>query len=563
MVDISIVFCGEAGQGIQSIESALMHILKKVGYYCFATKEYMSRIRGGSNSTEIRVADHNVSAYVDRIDYLILLNEKAFSHLANRVSANTFVIGPISNSSLTNKTFEINFSKIAQEFKSEQYASAVAIGFILSVLKIPAINYEIYFKQLYESKSKEIVANNLLAAQSGNKLALDFISKTQVALNFTPNPDLKDAILLNGSESLAFGAVAGGCNLIAAYPMSPSTGVLTKLASLSKEFEIIVEQAEDEIAAINMGLGAWYAGGKALVTTSGGGFALMCEGLSLAGMTETPMVINLGQRPGPATGLPTRTEQGDLNLALYAGHGEFPRIIFAPGTIEQAFYLMQKAFYLADQYQIPVIILSDQFFVDSYFLSNSLDPFLHAAKSQNLVTTESNYQRYALTADGISPRGIPSLGDGIVCVDSDEHTEAGYITEDFEVRNKMVQKRLSKYSLLEKEIVPPKFFGNKDCKVLIISWGSNYHVIQEALKILNLDHVGYLHFSQIYPLSREILSFFANIETTILFENNATGQFAQLLKQHFDIKIDNKILKYNGMPFAVEEIMAAIREAIK
>jgi 2-oxoglutarate/2-oxoacid ferredoxin oxidoreductase subunit alpha len=563
MADISVVFCGEAGQGIQSIEFALMHILRKAGYCCFATKEYMSRIRGGSNSTEIRIADHQVAAFVNRIDYLFLLSEKVFAHIANRVNPNTVIIGPAFNSQLANKFFEINFNRAAQEFKSTMYANSIAIGFVLGILKIPAIQHETFFKQFYEAKSNEIAEKNILAAQAGYKAAGDFIDKLQIQLNFTPNPNLENKKLFNGSESLAFGAIAGGCNFIASYPMSPSTGVLTQLASLTKEFDILVEQAEDEIAAINMGLGAWYAGGKALVTTSGGGFALMCEGLSLAGITETPIVISLGQRPGPATGLPTRTEQGDLNLALYAGHGEFPRIIFAPGTIEEAFYLMQKSFYLADKYQIPVIILSDQYFTDSYFLSNPLDPFAHATNNQTFVETKPGYKRYQLTTNVISPRGIPGFGEGIVCVDSDEHTEEGYITEDCDVRIKMVQKRLNKYQLLEPEIIPPEFTGSKNYQTLIISWGTNYHVIKEALAILNLDNIGYLHFAQVYPLAKGISSYFTNAKTTILFENNATGQFAQLLKQQLDIKIDKKILKFDGMPFAVEEVIAAIKENLK
>lgn len=581
MTDISVVFCGEAGQGIQSIEIALMHILKEAGYYCFATKEYMSRVRGGSNSTEIRISDHKVSAFLNRIDYLILLNEKAISHLAERISPDTFIIGPVSDTlaqNSSNKIFNVNFSKAIQELKSDQYANSVALGFVLGILKVPTIHYETFFKKTYGAKSEEIVAKNILATEVGYKLvetsSIDVSNKNlrdaHVERLYSEHQDQQNVkskcaeyILLNGSEALAYGAVAGGCNFISAYPMSPSTGVLNKLAALSKEFDILVEQVEDEIAAINMAMGAWYAGGKALVTTSGGGFALMCEGLSLAGMTETPVVINVGQRPGPATGLPTRTEQGDLNLVLYAGHGEFPRVIFAPGTVEEAFYLMQKAFYLADKYQIPVIILSDQFFVDSYFFSQSLDPLLHAVKEQNLIATKSDYKRYQLTKDGISPRGIPGFGEGIVCVDSDEHTEDGYITEDFALRNKMVQKRLSKYQLLEKEIVLPEFFGNENYQTLIVSWGSNYHVIREALEILNLHDVGFLHFAQIYPLAKETASYFARAEKILLFENNATGQFAELLKQQLNVKIDNENLKYNGMPFAVEEVIAAIKKDLK
>jgi len=214
------------------------------------------------------------------------------------------------------------------------------------------------------------------------------------------------------------GAIAGGCSFISTYPMSPSTGVWIFLTQHSKEFDIITDQSEDEISAINMAIGAWYAGARGMVATSGGGFALMVEGLSLASMIETPVVIHLGQRPGPATGLPTRTEQADLEFVLHAGHGEFPRIILTPGTMEDAFNLSQRAFDLADKYQVPVFILTDQYFLDSYYNLPSLN--LSDIRNQShVVKTNKEYKRYQLTENGISPRGIPGYGEGLVSVDSD------------------------------------------------------------------------------------------------------------------------------------------------
>jgi len=561
MADTSLVVCGEAGQGIQSIEYALMHITKKAGYYNFATKEYMSRIRGGSNSTEFRFADHPISAFVNRIDILILLSPHVFSHIENRINPKTIIIGSLDNNQLSNQNLAIDFSKVAQNIGSILYTSAVAIGFVLRLLNIEAKFYAIFFAELYEAKSKELVEKNILAAAEGYKLADIFLTKQPISTNITPNSELANKIQINGSEALAFGAIAGGCNFIAAYPMSPSTGVLNQLAILSHEFDIVVEQAEDEIAAINMTLGAWYAGARGLVTTSGGGFALMCEGLSLAGMTETPIVISLGQRPGPATGLPTRTEQGDLNLALYAGHGEFPRVIFAPGNVTQAFYLMQKAFVLADNLQIPAIILSDQFLVDSFFISEKLDPTLMQQTTQAIIKTPIEYKRYELTANGISPRGIPDFGEAIVCVDSDEHTPEGYITEDFNLRSQMVEKRLKKLELLAKEIVAPELLGDENYQTLMITWGSNYEIIKEALAATKATKIACLHFSQVYPLAKELTKYFSQAKKIIVIENNATGQFAQLLKQNFGINIDQTVLKYNGMPFALEEIIDVIEES--
>lgn len=559
MDDVSVVFCGEAGQGLQTIEHAITRILKNAGFCNFATKEYMSRVRGGSNSTEIRITNQEVFAFVDRIDVLILLSLQTFSHISNRISANTLIAGPLVDKQFANQTFAIDFTQIALDSGSKQYASAVAIGFMLGLLKVPNFFYEDFFSSTYNS-SPELKEKNILAAQQGAKNADKFTEKFNFRSNLVVNKNLKNKILLNGSEALAYGAIAGGCNFISAYPMSPSTGVLTQLASLSRSFDIIVEQAEDEISAVNMAQGAWYTGGRALVTTSGGGFALMCEGLSLAGMTETPLVINIGQRPGPATGLPTRTEQGDLNLALYAGHGEFPRVIFAPGNLEQAFYLMHKSFNLADKYQIPAIILSDQFLVDSYGITEPFNPLASPVNEQNITQTTKDYKRYQFTENGISPRGIPNFGEGIVCVDSDEHTEEGYINEDFAIRTKMVQKRLQKFIALENEVILPTLIGQENYKILLVCWGSNYHVVKEALEHLQITNVSCLHFSQIFPLSQKVLTYFNRAEKVIVIENNATGQFAQLLKQILNINIDKTILKFNGLPFSVEEIKAAINE---
>lgn len=549
ITDLSIVFCGEAGQGIQTIEYALTNILKNSGYNCFATKEYMSRVRGGTNSTEIRIAKKEVKTFVDKIDILIPLAVDAVAHLSKRISTDTLIIN------------QEDFAKIANNLGSKIYINTIAIGFVLGLLKIESSIYEKFFQKFFGTKAKEIADKNIAAVAEGYKYAADVLAKISVTLDIPPDPEVKKTILMNGSNALALGAIAGNCNFIAAYPMSPSTGVLNYLASYSRDFDIIVEQAEDEIAAINMGLGAWYAGARALVTTSGGGFALMCESISLAGMTETPIVINLAQRPGPATGLPTRTEQGDLNLALYAGHGEFPRILFAPGTFEQAFELMQKAFYLADKYQIPVIVLSDQYLVDSIYSLKALD-LPEKTPDLNIVKTDQNYQRYKFTENGISPRGIPGYGEGIVCVDSDEHTEEGYITEDFEQRKKMVQKRLQKFELLKKEAIKPEFFGKENCETLIISWGTNYHVVKEALAIINDANIAFLHFTQIYPIDPDAAKYFTLDKKIIVIENNATAQFAKLLMQKFNIAINVNILQYNGMPFSLEEIVSKIRENI-
>lgn len=547
--DLVVVICGEAGQGLQSALRALTVILKQAQYNAFANQEYMSRVRGGCNSAFLRIASQKKLAFVKRIDVLIPTSKDSAEHLKDRISDQTLIIS----------VDKIDFIAIANTVGNKIYTSSVCVGFILGIFQIEAKLYQDYFRQIFQGND-DLIAKNILAAELGYQACMAINSLPGLKHNIQKNPELDQEILLSGSRAIALGALAGGCNFISAYPMSPSTGVLNQLAAASHDFDIIVEQAEDEIAAINMALGAWYAGAKALVATSGGGFALMCEGISLAGMTETPIVINLAQRPGPATGLPTRTEQGDLNLALYAGHGEFPRIIFAPGTLLEGFNLMQRAFYLADKYQIPVILLSDQYLVDSEYAIKPPDPALFNPEQQSFITqTKPDYKRYQLTPGGISPRGIPSFGEGIVAVDSDEHTEAGYITEDFSVRAQMVDKRLKKLISLQNEAVAPTFTGADNYKILVISWGSNYHAAQEALSIINNPDLASLHFSQVYPLPVNIYDFLKKAQIIISIENNATGQFTNLLQQEFQVTIDKRILKYDGMPFAASELVDAIR----
>lgn len=295
-----------------------------------------------------------------------------------------------------------------------------------------------------------------------------------------------------------------------------------------------------------------------MVTTSGGGFALMSEGISLSGMTETPIVIHLAQRPGPATGLPTRTEQGDLELALYSGHGDFPRVILAPGTLEDAFTLTQQAFNLAAQFQVPVIILTDQYFMDLYY---NFPPFdlSKVEIHKHIVRTSKGYLRYKYTENGVSPRGIPGFGDGLVRADSDEHDEAGFITEDLDgTRVKMVEKRLKRLEAISKESIPPVLLGEKNYETLVIGWGSTFTAIEEALKRLGNNTVAFLHFKQVYPLPSETKAFLEKAKKVIIVENNVTGQFAKLLKLHTGFACENTILKFNGMPFSVEELVQKI-----
>ncbi len=556
--DISIVLCGQAGQGIQTVEYLLTRIFKLTGYNVFATKEYMSRVRGGLNSTQLRVCSEPVRAPVARIDILIALDKGAVRHVEKRISSGTVIlaeketIGEDFDPS-KHKFFDVPFTKTASEIGNKIYSNVVAVGAIAALLAVDVETVSKYIEKFFSAKSGDIVQANIAAAKKGFELGANSNKQAGIKIAIRNDRSLKDQILLNGAEAVSLGAIAGGCNFVSSYPMSPSTAVLTFLAGQARKFGLVVEQAEDEIAAINMGIGAWYAGARAMVTTSGGGFALMTEGLSLAGMLESPMVIHLAQRPGPATGLPTRTEQGDLELALYAGHGEFPRVILAPGKTEDAFHLAAGAFNLADKYQIPVFILTDQYFIDSYYNTPCFDP-ADADTEKHIIKTTKEYKRYKLTESGVSPRGIPGFGEGLVEVDSDEHDEDGHITEDLDLRNRMVEKRLKKLELLENETIPPELAGPDDYKNLVVCWGSTYEIVSEACRNLGREDVAMLHFKQVYPLPGETSDYLQKAKRIIIVEGNATCQFGKLIKLHTGIDIKDKILKYSGLSFYAEEV---------
>jgi 2-oxoglutarate ferredoxin oxidoreductase subunit alpha len=558
--DISIVLGGAAGQGVQTVETLLVSVLKREGYHVFAIKEYMSRIRGGSNSTEIRVTSDPRRAYVNRIDLLFAMDTGVLPHLEHRMSKDTIVLGE--RDKVCRETacpvVNIPFTQFANELGHPIYTSTVAVGVALGILGADEIIFEEYLREHFARKGDEVVRKNIEAAEMGYRFGKHIAYDTGIEVHIQRHASVKEELLMDGVTALGLGTLAAGCNYISSYPMSPGTGLLTFLAEQSEDFGVVVDQAEDEIAAINQGLGAWYAGARAVVTTSGGGFDLMTEGVSLAGIIETPIVVHIGQRPGPATGLPTRTEQADLNLVLYAGHGEFPRAIFAPGIIEECFLAAQQAFHIADRYQVPVFILTDQYLLDAVtsFAKENLEMM---PLKNHIITTEAGYQRYTLTKDGVSPRGVPGNGEGLVGVDSDEHDEDAHITESASVRLAMHEKRLSKIAGIRKEALMPTEIGDvAKAEMLVVVWGSNRGVIEEALEVSGRTDVAALHFHQVYPLPNKAKKLFEK-KKIIVMENNATGQFANLLKLEYGVEISENILKYDGDPFSVEEVVQRLK----
>jgi 2-oxoglutarate ferredoxin oxidoreductase subunit alpha len=572
-MDYSIKIGGEAGQGIQTIGDTLALVFSRTGYHIFTNQDYESRIRGGHNSFQIRFSDRPVTAAGSAIDILVALDKESIELNTKELSD----IGQIiyDSESLKQKHegaqfLDIPFTALAAEHGgSKIMANTVAIGAVLGMIGIDMDILLGIIKDTFKKKGDEIIKANINSAMAGH----DYSVKQCMKCSFSAAPISSAKMLINGNDAIGLGAVASGCKFYSAYPMTPATSIMIYVASKAKEYGIIVEQAEDEISAINMALGASYAGVRAMTGSSGGGFALMVEGLSLAAITETPIVIALAQRPGPATGLPTKTEQADLNFALYTSHGEFPRIILAPGTPEQCFYLTNKAFDLAEKYQIPVLILTDQYLADSQWTFDGFDTGRIIYNDYRLrgdaLNNLAEYKRHAYTDNGVSPMAVPGESRHVVVTDSDEHGEDGHLIEDIETRIKMMNKRLfRKLPLIRREIEPPLLYGNPKPDIVITGWGSTFGIIKEAVDALSKEcKIAMLHFSEIYPFpsTREFdyLKILRNAHAALCVENNATGQFARLMKTETGYTFSGVINKFDGRPFSVKELIAEIETILR
>lgn len=374
----------------------------------------------------------------------------------------------------------------------------------------------------------------------------------------------REKLMMNGNEAIAMGALAAGCNFVSFYPMTPATTVATNLINKGRKLGLKHEQVEDEIAAMNMAIGASFAGARPLVPTSGGGFALMVEGISLAGVSETPLVSVVVQRPGPATGMATRTEQGDLNLVLYAGHGEFPRAVFAPGSVDECFYLTHHAFDMAEQFQTPMFVLSDQFMADSY---RDVEPFditdLPEVTKPLKEAPSMPYERYKLSDDGVSPRVVPGFSKALVRADSHEHDEMCRITEDADNRVRQNSKRLSKGQGMWEEVIGPDYYGETGADVVLMCWGSTLGACLEAADQVEGKRAAVLHFKQVYPLREEqFMEYLEAAGEVVAVEGNATGQFARLVAQETGFQVGGQILRFDGRPFTPQFVLKGLESII-
>lgn len=554
-MDQNVLIGGAAGQGMDTVASLFNKVLQRSGYHVYTTSDYRSRVRGGHNFFQIRFSDKEISSPKRELDLIFALNEETLARHLDRLKDDgvSFCDESIEGFEETHK---YNLVDKAVELGNPKMISTIGLGMLMGRLKI---DVKIGEEVVKESFKESLIEGNLKALDYGYE-----ITKTDVA-EIKP----RDTILINGNEALGLGAAAAGVKFYAAYPMTPSSSILGFLSDVSDELEIVVDQCEDEVSALNMALGASYAGVRAMTGSSGAGMALMSEAFSLAGIIETPVVIVDVQRPGPATGLPTDTEQADLRFLIHNGHGEFPRKVIALRNAEDAFYQTARAFDIAEKYQIPVILVSDKELADT---NVSIPPFdFDKIKINRYLANPKDYKpgtynRYEDTESGVSPRLIPTRANGnMVIVDSDEHNEFGRTDETAENRTKMVDKRHRKFEGLIKESQEPEELGTDDFETLLVCWGSTYGVVKEAIDVLNEKghKIKGLSFGDIFPLPLEkFKKYHDKADKYIVVEMNKDGQFEGLIRQEALVKADHLINKYDGRPFYLEELVERLEEVL-
>jgi len=570
--DMTFKMGGEAGQGIESSGAGFAQVLARGGLHLFGLQDYMSRIRGGHNFHQIRVSERPLYSHTDQVHLLMaLVPETIERHKGEVVSGGgliydeEFEVDEGDLEARRIRPFPLPLFGIAEEVGNKIMANTAAFGAAAGVTEYDFELMASVIRDNFAKKGKPVVDANLEVARK----AYDFARERYAdGFDYKLRPlEAPPRMIINGNHAICLGALLGGCRFISAYPMTPATSILEWLATHASRYGLVAKHSEDEIAALCMAIGASHVGVRAMTATSGGGFSLMVEALGLAGMTETPVVIVEAQRPGPSTGMPTRTEQADLLFMLRASQGEFPRIVLTPGTVEECFHAGWRAFNLAEKYQCPVIILTDNFLANSLRVIERKDFHFEAVEVDrgSLLTEEEldkladGYKRYAITETGISPRALPGHPNAVFVACSDEHDEYGnFEDDDPENRVKMAQKRLRKLEVAMEDMRGPTLYGPEQADTTLIGWGSSYGPIREAVDRLNQegDQVNFLHFTDVWPFPEDkVQPLLESAKRLIAVENNATGQFATLLRAYAGIEVDEKILRFDGRPFSPEYVL--------
>ncbi len=566
---------GEAGFGIMSSGTMLAKTFSRQGYITLGTNEYPSLIRGGHNIITLRISSKAFHSLNKDIHIIAALNKDTVEFHKNELSDNGIIVfdpadfeWKLEHFSRPVQLVPIPLKEMVRQKSADPVMrNTILLGATVALLGGEFTKLEEVIKDQFIKKGDKVVSYNVDLARTGYDHVKNTAGSCQECY-LEPAEKKEDSLILNASEALGLGAVKAGMKFAAIYPMTPINSVISFLADHSKQLGVVYKQPEDEIAGMNMAIGAAYAGVRSMVATSGGGFALMVEAVSLAGIQEIPVVIDLGMRVGPATGMPTWTEAGDLRFAIHAGHGEFPKIVLAPGTCEECYSFTAAAFNLADKYQTPVIVLTDKYLNESQWcVKKSLleAPFVI---DRGKIINESDlkegtpFKRYYLDVpDGVSSRTFPGVKGGQYYNNAYEHDETGHMTEDPKLRLAMAAKRLKKFDSMKSDMFGPNVFGDSDAELTFVTWGSTTGPVLEAMHMLQEKgkKVKVIQYTWMYPFpeqkTKELLSAKSRY---INVEQNAMAQLAGLIREHTSIELTEHLLKNDGRPFYPEEIIERV-----
>jgi 2-oxoglutarate ferredoxin oxidoreductase subunit alpha len=580
MKEVTIGIGGAAGDGSGRTGDTLTQTAARLGLYAFAYNSYQSIIRGGHIWLRIRLAEEKVYSHGDHLNVLVALNQDSIERHARDVepggamlyNSDKLTCDP---SLLQDQVLPVPLpvTELVKGLGPMQpvMQNTVALGALLFFLNLDFDTAAGVIAEIFKHKGPPVINQNVNIARAG----YDYARERFVPLGYEWSFSRTRRPFLTGNEAISLGAVAAGCKFYSAYPMTPASSILHWMASHAEQCGVVVKQCEDELAVVNMAIGAGQAGVRAMCGTSGGGFALMTEAIGQAGMIETPVVIVEVQRGGPSTGLPTKTEQADLNQVFGASQGDYPRIIIAPVDVTDCFHTTVQAFNLAEKYQLPVIIISD-LLLSEHTETIEPDALTHDVPIERgeVITewSEENgpYKRYAFTKSGISPRALPGTPGTTYVAGTDDHDEFGILISDMftspPMRRKIQEKRMRKLELVIKELEPPRLEGPTEAEVTLVGWGSMRGVIGEAIRKLAEEgiRVNQLHFKYLFPFhAKEAMEILKGCRKTICVEVNYTGQFARYLRAETGFGVDDLILKYDGEPFEPHHIVDDVKAILQ
>ncbi|HME82651.1 MAG TPA: 2-oxoacid:acceptor oxidoreductase subunit alpha [Candidatus Eremiobacteraceae bacterium] len=575
--DIEVLFGGQAGDGSLTTGDFIATAFKRMGLDVYTFKDFPSRIRGGHTNYVIRAGERPHYGLADYVDAMIAFDLECVEKHVDEMRPGGFVIFDSTSEQLTDavrrpdvRYYEVPLAKIAKEdLGLELVRNTISLGVIAQLIGMdPAIVRGLVTKQ-YERKGDKVVSQNIGAIEAGENYVKEHFKDAPSGYRLQARPDV-DRLIMMGNDAIGYGALAAGCRFMAGYPITPATDILEWMAKHAPKYGGVVIQAEDELAAINMIIGAAYAGARAMTATSGPGQALMTEGVGLAGVTETPIVIVECARAGPSTGMPTKTEQSNLNHLIFSGHGEIPRVVLAPGSVEESFYLTVSAFNLAEKYQVPVFIISEQALCQSKETTPKLDMAAvtvdRGKLHRNGALTFGEYKRYEFTEDGVSPRAIPGTEGGMHLVPGSEHNDMGVITEDARNRVKIMDKRMHKLVSMRPDLPKAIVHGDRSAGLVFIGYGSNRGPITEAQDRLAAAGIAsrFLQLRTLWPFPEdEVRDFLKFAHHIFVVENNMTGQVERLVR-YVTGPLPNmhRVLKYSGRPFRPIEIIEAVLKVV-